>query len=110
MKVQPLDTTDGALHAMLEARRAPASPVMYDFMLFTGSDVGIAEARGAVLDAAKRGNTAILMTNQGWPDIDTGFARMREFKEFQAMLDQQYTLVSEGRRGRYGYRLFAPAG
>lgn len=110
MKVQALDTTDGALQAMLEARRAPASPVMYDFMLFTGSDAGKAKARAAVLAAAGKADTAILMTNQGWPDMDTGFARMREFKEFQGMLDQRYTLVSEGRRGRYGYRLFAPAG
>lgn len=109
MRVQPLDTTDGALRAMLDARRAPASPVMYDFMLFAGSDAGIAKARNAVLDAAKRGDSAILMTNQGWPEVDTGFARMRELKEFQGILDQRYTLVSEGRRGRYGYRLFAPA-
>ncbi len=109
MKVQPLDTTDGALHAMLEARRAEASPVIYDFWLFTGTDAGMAKSRAAVLKAVQTGNAAVLMTDLGWPEMASGFARMREFKEFQDILDQRYTLVSEGRRGRHGYRLFAPS-
>lgn len=110
MKVQPLDTTDGALAAMTRTKRAPASPVMYDFWLFEGSPEAIAKSREAVLAAVNSEHPpAVLLTNQGWPIEDTGFARMRGFKEFQAILDQRYTLVAEGRRGRYGYRLFAPA-
>lgn len=108
MKVQPLDTTDGALHAMLEARRSQASPVLYDFWLFTGSDAGQAKARADVL-AALHGGAAVLITDQGWPGEGVGFARMQELKEFQTILAANYTLASEGRRGRYGYRLFAPA-
>jgi len=109
MKVQPLDTTDGALHAMLEAKRAEASPVIYDFWLFTGTDAGQAKSRAAVLEAVEKRDAAVLMTDLGWPEMTSGFARIREFKELQAILDQHYTLVSEGRRGRYGYRLFAPS-
>lgn len=110
MKVQPLDTTDGALHAMTLAKRAPASPVIYDFWLFLGAEDAIANSRAAVLDAMRSDDPpAILMTNQGWPVESTGFARMREFKEFQSMLDGRYTLTAEGRRGPYGYRLYAPA-
>jgi len=109
MKVQPLDTTDGALHAMLEAKRAGASPVIYDFWLFTGTDAGRAKSRAAVLKAVEKADAAVLMTDLGWPEMTSGFARIREFKELQAILDRHYTLVSEGRRGRYGYRLFAPS-
>lgn len=110
MKVQPLDTTDGAVAAMTRTNRVPASPVMYDFWLFEGSPEAIARSRAAVLAAVNSEHPpAVLMTNQGWPTEDTGFARMRGFKEFQAILDARYTLVAEGRRGRYGYRLFAPA-
>jgi 4-amino-4-deoxy-L-arabinose transferase-like glycosyltransferase len=109
MTVQPLDTTDGALNAMTQAKRAPASPVMYDFFLFLGDETDIAQARGVVLDAARRGDSAFLITNGGWPDFQTGFARIREFKELQAILDARYRLVSAGHRGPYDFRLFAPA-
>jgi hypothetical protein len=95
---------------MLDAKRAEASPVIYDFWLFTGTEAGQATSRAAVLKAVKKRDAAVLMTDLGWPEMTSGFARIREFKELQAILDEHYTLVSEGRRGRYGYRLFAPAG
>jgi hypothetical protein len=109
MKVQPLDTTDGAVNAMMQAQRAPASPVMYDFFLFEGDAKEIARARSVVLDVAARGDSAFLITNGGWPNFQTGFVRIREFKELQAMLDAKYRLVSAGHRGPYDFRLFAPA-
>jgi len=83
--------------------------VMYDFFLFEGDENEIVKARSVVLAAAQRGDSAFLITNGGWPDFRTGFARIREFKELQGILDTRYKLVSAGHRGPYDFRLFAPA-
>ena len=109
MKVQPLDTTDGALNAMWQAKRVQASPVVYDFWLFEGAPEAIADSRAAVLDTMRSSDApAILMTNEGWPDIGTGYARMERFTEFQTLLAERYTLAKEGGGGRFSYRLYTP--
>jgi hypothetical protein len=109
MKVQPLDTTDGALNAMWQARRTQASPVIYDFWLFEGAPDAVANSRAAVLQAMRSSDApAILMTNEGWPQIGTGYARMGRFAEFQSLLAERYALIDEGGGGRFSFRLYAP--
>jgi hypothetical protein len=109
MKVQPLDTTDGALHAMTDAGRVQASPVLYDFFLFLGADEDMARARAEVLKAAERRDAAFVITNQGWPGMGVGFERVASFTELQSILDTHYTLAATGHRGPYDFRLYAPA-
>jgi hypothetical protein len=114
MKVQPLDTTDGALHAMWLARRVQASPIVYDFHLFTGSTGSQQRARQALLKSLGETEPAILITNQGWPGRrGSGYARIHSFGELDALLGQRYRLQAEGRRDAdgivYEFRLYAPA-
>ena len=68
MKVQPLDTAEGALQAMFAARREQASPIVYDFVLFSGSAEAQSKARQVLLQSIGDTRPAILITNQGWPD------------------------------------------
>jgi hypothetical protein len=116
MKVQAIDTTDGALDAMMRAGRASASPVLYDFWLFTGSETFQERSRQAVLDGLRTSSGAVLVTNQGWPDAErgSGFARLAGFEELDRLLHDEYRLVAEGGRdwfaSRFQYRLYAPAG
>jgi hypothetical protein len=115
MKVQALDTTDGALQAMLETGRASASPVLYDFWLFEGSRDSQERARKALLDGLGTAPSAVLVTNQGWPNAQrTGFERLSDFPELDGLLHDHYKLVAEGTHGwggeRLRFRLYRPAG
>lgn len=114
MKVQPLDTADGALQAMFAARREQASPIVYDFVLFSGSGEAQSKARQVLLQSLGDNRPAILVTNQGWPDERRlGHERISSFAELQAILGGQYRLQAHSRRtfGKlvYEYRLYTPA-
>jgi hypothetical protein len=114
MKVQALDTTDGALQAMYEAGRTSASPVLYDFWLFEGTEESRERARKAVLDALRQEPSAILVTNQGWPNPQrSGFERLSAFPELEGLIHDRYRLAAEGDHGweseRLRFRLYEPA-
>ena len=114
MKVQPLDTAEGALQAMFAARREQASPIVYDFVLFSGSAEAQSKARQVLLQSIGDTRPAILITNQGWPDKRRlGHERVSSFAELHALLGGEYRLQAHSRRTFhdvvYEYRLYAPA-
>jgi hypothetical protein len=97
VRIQPLDTTGGVVHAMLLAGRPLASPLMYDFMLFEGSAAAQAHFRQKVWQGltAPQSRVAIFATNEGWPfeRKKNGYARHQRWPALVQLLETQYRKV-----------------
>ena len=96
-KVQPLDWTGGAVHAMLIARAPLATPFFGDFIFYHHvSSVYIQEMRACFikcLAAAKPRFVIQVETDKPWV---SGPDTSREFKELQFILDTEYHPVLLG--------------
>lgn len=107
--VQTLDTTYGAIHALLRLGVRQPTRFIYDFPLLAGSDTAFrraarAEYLGALRAAPPR---AIVITDQQWPESFPGYQLVSAWPEFVAFLDASYTLAQQ----RYqpsgvGYRVY----
>ncbi len=104
-KVQPLDWTGGAVHALLIAQRPIATPFIYDFYFYHHlSNQYIRALRKRFIEqlrAAPPEYIIRIMTRKPWPSgPDTG----RRFKKLSVFLKKRYTAAFKG-KGYTIYRL-----
>lgn len=96
-EVQTIDTTDGAIHALLLLNVRQPTPFIYDWMLLAGGDTPFRRAaRAKFLDLMKaHPPKAIVITNQQWPEPSHGYRRVGSWGEFSDFLVRSYTLRGE---------------
>jgi hypothetical protein len=102
-RVHVLDTTEGALHALLRQRLRTPTRFLYDFHFFHHEDAPmIARLRAELVDglAAQR-PPLIVLCQYGWPA--GGYERIERFPALHDLLRTRYRLDREGP----GYRIYA---
>ncbi len=99
--VQVLDAARGGLHALLHLRRVLPTRFLYGFPLLLRSDSDYVKGMRAEFahDLEESAAPCIVIYRQRWPPGDS-YARLRNFPEFQALLDRDYALAIE-RKGSY---------
>lgn len=97
--VQSMDTTFGAIDALLRTGRRQPTRFIYDFQFYIGADTAyrarLREEFLAGLEAA--GEHALLVTNQQWPG-KFGFDRIDDpnlWPELNRLITTKYKLVAE---------------
>ena len=115
--VQTMDTTDGAIHALLLLNVRQPTPFIYDWMLLAGGDTPFRRAARAEFMAKMTAAPpkAIVITNQQWPEPSHGYTRVGSWKEFNDFLLRSYTLRSvmretPKRKSSRGYLIYVRNG
>jgi hypothetical protein len=101
--VQVLDTTQGGIHALFEARVRQPTRFIYDFPLFaeTGSPYVQRLRAEFMREIVNSPPACVVMLRDAWPGGDYG--RLDEFSELRDWLGAHYTLSVE----QDDYRLYA---
>ncbi len=109
-KVQPLDWTEGALHAMLQARLPLATRYMADFQLYHFvDDPYVVNLRRTFLEELRASNArwvvAVRNDYKAWPFGPPGAPHFRELEDFlahdyEAVAGNDQYLILERRAGR----------
>lgn len=97
-RVQPLDWTGGAIHAMLISRAQIATPFIYDFHFYHHvSNNYIQNLRGRFLSSfgAAKPRFVIMITAEDKPWV-SGPDTTRDFPELRRLLDEHYTPAHKG--------------
>ena len=105
---QALDVTGGAIHAMLDARIALATPFVYDYHFYHHIDEPyIAQLRGRFLRAFSEAQPrfVIEITAPSKPYV-SGLNTSREFPELENLLATQYQIMQRGD----GYQIYQRLG
>jgi len=96
-RIQPLDFTGGALHAMLIARAEIATPFIYDVQFYHHiSNSYIKKLRRRFIKNLKQSNPRFIIaieTNKPWV---SGIDTTREFKELKSIIDSHYSVSFHG--------------
>lgn len=97
-KVQPLDWTGGAVHAMLLSRATLATPFIYDFHFYHNiSNPFVQNLRGDFIEALGTAQPRfIIQINCEDKPWVSGEDTTHEFEALQKILDQNYVAVSTG--------------
>lgn len=102
-KVQPLDWTGGAVHAMLIAQAQIATPFVYDFHFYHHvSSEYIQNLRRRFLKDLTASNPRFIIQIRTAKPWVSGFDTTREFEELQNLLNANYSEVFEGN----GYAIY----
>lgn len=97
-KVQPLDWTGGAVHAMLITKAQIATPFVYDFHFYHHiSSQYIQNLRRRFLERLNASRPRFII--QIWTDKPwvSGFDTTKEFGELQSLLNVNYSVVFNGK-------------
>jgi hypothetical protein len=102
-KVQPLDWTGGAVHAMLISNAKIATRFIYDFHFYHHiNSPYIIKLKKEFIQGLKQSHPKYIIQvfeNRTWPNgPDTSL----DFEELNSFLEQNYTIVKEGS----GYRIY----
>jgi hypothetical protein len=103
-RVQPLDWTGGAVHAMLISEARLATPFVYDFHFYHHtSNAYIQGLRKRFIESLQQSHARFIVqiTSNDKPWV-YGEDTTREFRELQSLLDESYIRVSGGR----GYSIY----
>ena len=103
-KVQPLDWTGGAVHAMLITRAKLATPFIYDFYFYHHiTNPYIQKLRKTFMLRLKESQPRFIIqiTDPGKPWV-SGQDTTKEFKELKSFLETYYSIVSQGK----GYNIY----
>jgi hypothetical protein len=95
-RVQPLDWTEGAVHAMLIAEALPATPYIYDYYFYHYiSDPYIQEIRGRYI-AALQADLPRFMIDVTDKLKPSGLDTTDRFPELESIIAAHYQVVKEG--------------
>ena len=95
-RVQPLDWTAGAVHAMLIAKALPATPYIYDYYFYHYlSEPYIQEIRQRYIQAL-RAQPPRFMLDVSDKLRPTGIDTTDRFPELEALLKANYRTVKQG--------------
>lgn len=106
--VQPLDTTHGAVHAMLRLGLTMPTRCLYDFPLYLADRTPYLEAIRVEFLAAmeKASYPPIVRTNQQWPYAQ-GYDRLEGWPGFREMIERHYAIAVEREfPDEKGYRIY----
>ncbi|MBL8706356.1 MAG: hypothetical protein JNM30_16005 [Rhodospirillales bacterium] len=94
--VQPLDTTHGAVNAMLRLGLSMPTRFLYDFPFYmTGRTRYLDSLRVEFLAAMEKASyPAIIRTNQQWP-YESGYDRLEAWPAFREMIERHYSIAIE---------------
>jgi hypothetical protein len=94
--VQPLDTTHGAVNAMLRLELSMPTRFLYDFPLYLTNRTRYLDSLRVEFLAAmeKASYPAIVRTNQQWP-YTQGYDRLETWPAFREMIERRYVVAIE---------------
>ena len=106
--VQPIDTTQGVLSAMLRLGASSPTKQIYGFPLYLEPRTPFLDGLRADLLARLRDANypPIVRTNQQWP-YEIGYDRLEAWPAFREMIERDYVVASERTfPNKKGYRIY----